>query len=99
LGGEAVSERFSPAFYFGGPVALRQLRYSLAAAQVVKGVFIIPEIRIGVKENLIGFSRASFGPHSLPPTAGAASPFGVAIMAPSLGSVQRILSAILWKRI
>lgn len=61
LGGEIASARFRRLHIWHPSVALRQLRYSLAAAHVVKGVSMISEIRIGVKENLVGFGPASFG--------------------------------------
>ena len=43
---EAGLNNLSPVSFLGRLVALRQLRYSLAAAQVVGGVLMIPEVRI-----------------------------------------------------
>jgi hypothetical protein len=58
LGGQAAAGAIVAGFIFAASVALRQLRYILAALQVVGSLLMIPEYGVGVKEKLLGnFTR------------------------------------------
>ena len=67
---------------------VRQLRYSLAAAQVVGGVLMIPEVASESREIFGKASPALLVPHSLTSTVGSVAPPGAATLAPSLGATN-----------
>jgi hypothetical protein len=87
---KSLADQLSPDSSLGPLVPLRQLRYSLAAAQFIGCDLTIPEVRFRrVKESLLGNFTGSFGPHSLPLDRWQRAPSCAAIAAHSLGANGR----------
>jgi len=85
---KARLNNLSPAPAWGTWLPYGNCATVFAAAQVVGGVLMIPEVRVLVKGNPQEIFAGSLVPHSLPSTIGSVAPSSAATMAPSPGATN-----------